>query len=147
MRGNAGGDYPQPCLISNSCSPGLSGNNNITADPLFVSSSDFRLQAGSPCINKGINFFWMSDPGDLGSKDLAGNPRIVNGVVDMGAFEYNDTPAIPAMPVDILASDGTYTDKVAVSWTASSGATGYQVYRHTENNTNSAEKIASTVST
>jgi len=89
----------------------------------------------------------MSDPGDLGSKDLDGNSRIVNGVVDIGAYEYNDSPPIPAAPVDVLASDGTYTDKVAVSWTASSGATGYQVYRHTENNTNSAEKIASTVST
>jgi len=33
----------------------------------------------------------------------------------------------PATPADLSASDGTYTDKVALSWTASAGATGYKL--------------------
>ncbi len=34
-------------------------------------------------------------------------------------------------PTGVSASDGTYTDKVQVSWNASSGATYYEVYRNT----------------
>ncbi|OGN74482.1 MAG: hypothetical protein A2X25_06245 [Chloroflexi bacterium GWB2_49_20] len=34
-------------------------------------------------------------------------------------------------PANLQASDGTFTDKVRVSWTASSGATSYNVYRAT----------------
>jgi fibronectin type 3 domain-containing protein len=53
------------------------------------------------------------------------------------AGNVDDTPATdtwtillpPAVPVGVSASDGTYTDKVQVSWTASSGATSYNVYR------------------
>jgi FtsP/CotA-like multicopper oxidase with cupredoxin domain len=36
-------------------------------------------------------------------------------------------------PATVQASDGTFTDKVQVIWTASSGATSYQVYRATTN--------------
>jgi fibronectin type 3 domain-containing protein len=34
-------------------------------------------------------------------------------------------------PANVQASDGTYTDKVRVTWTASLGATSYKVYRAT----------------
>lgn len=36
---------------------------------------------------------------------------------------------LPAAPTGVSATDGTYTDKVVVTWTKSTGATGYQVYR------------------
>jgi hypothetical protein len=35
----------------------------------------------------------------------------------------------PAAPTNVQASDGAYTDKVVITWTQSTGATGYQVYR------------------
>ncbi len=38
---------------------------------------------------------------------------------------------LPSAPTGITASDGTYTDRVLVSWTKSTGATEYQVYRDT----------------
>ncbi|MDD4734717.1 MAG: choice-of-anchor Q domain-containing protein [Kiritimatiellae bacterium] len=53
----------------------------ITNNPLFVSTNDFRLQAGSPCINAGNNAYAPS------GTDLAGNTRIIFGTVDMGAYE------------------------------------------------------------
>ena len=34
----------------------------------------------------------------------------------------------PAAPTSVAASDGTYTDKVRITWTKSTGATGYKVY-------------------
>jgi hypothetical protein len=40
----------------------------------------------------------------------------------------------PMPPTNLQASDGTYTDKARVSWTSSSGATGYSLYRNTVDN-------------
>ena len=50
--------------------------------------------------------------------------------------------APPAAPTGVSATDGTYSDKVAVTWNASSGATAYEVWRHTSNSSGSASKIA-----
>jgi predicted outer membrane repeat protein len=64
------------------------GAGNIIDDPSFVNSSnDFHLVFGSPCIDTGIN----SAPG-VGIVDFDGNTRIVNGTVDMGAYEYQGAP-------------------------------------------------------
>jgi fibronectin type 3 domain-containing protein len=47
----------------------------------------------------------------------------------------------PSAPTGVSATDGTYTDKVRVSWNSSSGATAYEVWRHTSNSSGSASKI------
>lgn len=39
------------------------------------------------------------------------------------------TLGIPAPPTNVSATKGDYADKVTITWTKSSGATGYQVYR------------------
>ncbi|MBX3000054.1 MAG: PKD domain-containing protein [Caldilineaceae bacterium] len=76
------------------------GNNRADADPLFVmpvdattaptTTGNLRLQAGSPALNVGDN---AAIPAGV-TTDLDGNPRIVNGVVDLGAYEasFTDTP-------------------------------------------------------
>jgi hypothetical protein len=70
--------------ITYSCSPGLVGSGNITNNPQFVNApaGNYRLLAASPCINAGTNQSWMT-----GATDLDGNPRVVAGTVDMGAYE------------------------------------------------------------
>jgi SprB repeat len=52
-------------------------------DPLFVNpdSGDLRLQPCSPLIDKGNNAFVTT------TTDLEGQPRIVRGTVDIGAYE------------------------------------------------------------
>ena len=47
--------------------------------------ANWALSAGSSCIDKGANVFYpiKEDP-----HDIAGNPRISNGVIDIGAYEY-----------------------------------------------------------
>ena len=49
------------------------------ADPLLL--PDYSPNLGSPAVNAGNNA-WMTDP-----YDLAGNPRILVGIVDLGAYE------------------------------------------------------------
>jgi predicted outer membrane repeat protein len=63
----------------------LTGNGNIIGEnPLFVGNGDYSLQENSPAIDKGNNTYLPAGT----TKDLAGNPRISNGIVDMGAYEY-----------------------------------------------------------
>ena len=58
--------------------------NCYVSDPGFVDAAngDYRLAAGSPCIDAGANSYVTSQT------DLAGNDRIVNGTVDIGCYEY-----------------------------------------------------------
>ena len=65
------------------CTDPTGSNGNISADPTFVGKANFRLKAGSPAIDTGDN----AAP-DLPAKDFANHPRIVNGTVDMGAYEF-----------------------------------------------------------
>ncbi|MBN2083291.1 fibronectin type III domain-containing protein [bacterium] len=38
-------------------------------------------------------------------------------------------PNIPDPPADVSATDGTYNDRIRLTWTPSAGATGYDIYR------------------
>ncbi len=78
-------NYTQGWKLSYSCTrPGTGQPGCTTNDPQFLApaSGDFRLSPSSPCVDKGINQSWM-----LEATDLDGNHRVINGVVDMGAYE------------------------------------------------------------
>ena len=83
------------------CTP---GNNDISEYPYFIGEDNYRLQSTSPCIDAGTNIVTgiIIPPTD---KD--GNPRIVNGIIDIGAYEYqgNGTPpAISLSPTSLTFS-------------------------------------------
>ena len=65
------------------------GLGNIAVPPLFVDyvGGNLYLQPNSPCINSGLNSYAS------GLTDLDGNPRIVGGTVDIGAYECQ-SPAL-----------------------------------------------------
>ena len=91
--------------------------NSISADPLFVSSSDFHLTGTSPCVNAGTNVGITTD--------LDGNsrPEPPSGTLyDIGAYEFQ-TQA-PAAPVANAATNVSYYS-FSANWNSSSGATGY----------------------
>ncbi len=79
-------------LTMNHCctAPLPNGVGNIISDPLFVNPTfgDFHLQPNSACINSGNN------AGVTITNDLDGNPRIVRGTVDIGAYEFQSPGSI-----------------------------------------------------
>ena len=102
-------------LIQN-ITDGTGNNLDGSLDPLFVdppnpaaaptTAGDLRLQVCSPAINAGLN------SENNTAEDLAGNPRIyASGIIDLGAFEYQDENVITTAA----------TPGAAVTWTGTSG--------------------------
>jgi hypothetical protein len=97
------------CVAGGSPWPGA---GNINEDPRFVAAGagDYRLGAGSPCIDRGI---FAAAPRD----DLEGQPRPCGLGVDMGAHELCDglPPARPFRRGDADGDGGTdITDAVVI---------------------------------
>ena len=94
------------------CTPSGEGITNgvngcITSEPLFVdaSSGNYQITLSSPCVNAGANEIQI-DPYNsdavtnvvaLSATDLAGNARINNGTVDIGAYEQ--TTLLPSFVI------------------------------------------------
>ena len=62
-----------------------SGNIQTTASFVDAANNNFFLQASSAAVDAGINHLFVTSKIPV---DLLGNPRIYNGTVDMGAYEY-----------------------------------------------------------
>jgi hypothetical protein len=60
-------------------------------------------------------------------------------------LHLNFASAVPAAPTNVAATDGTLSDRVRVTWTASTGALAYDVYRSTTNSSASATVIGANV--
>jgi hypothetical protein len=101
-----GSNYNQSCTLNYCCTMPMptNGIGNITNPPLFLSQAggDFHLQPNSPCINSGNNAYVTS------ATDLDGNPRIVSGTVDIGAYEYQGAGSVISYAV--LQQCGLPTD-------------------------------------
>jgi hypothetical protein len=71
---------------------GWPGIGNIDADPLFVDDTldDFHLLPDSPCIDAGDPDY-VALPNET---DLDGNPRVVNGRIDMGVYERSASVSV-----------------------------------------------------
>jgi len=105
---------------------GYSGTGNINADPYFVDAiaGNLRLSSGSPCIDKGSNAALPPDTTDLDGDgdttepipfDLDDGPRVWNGIVDMGAYEY-----FVAGPPKSSEVDFEYLAILCADWLATS---------------------------
>jgi len=54
----------------------------------LTGSGDYHLLPASPCINAGDPNY-VAEPNET---DLDGNPRVISGRIDMGAYEFNHIP-------------------------------------------------------
>ena len=84
---NSGGGIMDHCCTI----PAPAGHANITNDPVFMNfaGGDYRLKAGSPCIDAGTNINLALNT------DLPGNSRFLDGNgdgvtnIDIGAYEFD----------------------------------------------------------
>ena len=72
----------------------------------------------------------------------------ITSTSDSSKYDYSDNyfqiNAAPNPPTNLSASDGTYTDKVRVSWSAPSSGpspTGYKIFQNTSNSSSGASQI------
>jgi hypothetical protein len=83
------------------CASETGTNGNISVDPLLraAASGDDRLATGSPAIDQGVA------RSELTATDLDGNPRVVGGRVDMGAYEWS--PSASTIPTAVTLTSDT----------------------------------------
>ena len=101
--------------------PDPGGTGNITNEPGFVNIPTPRLLSGSQCINAGVNQEWMT-----GAVDMDGTPRIVGGIVDMGAYESANGKTSNGIPWGWLLQYHLETDGSADCLTAGNGMLVWQ---------------------
>jgi hypothetical protein len=128
---------PSGTGLQGTCASQGTSNGNLSVNPKFISTSNFRLKGGSPAIDVGSNI-----APNLPIKDLANNPRIINGndlasaIVDMGAYEFVPVVLAPKSLSFGLQNIGSTTSKTvkltneqnkALNFSSYTAPTGYSV--------------------
>ncbi len=98
----SGPNYNGSTMTACCTTPDPGGTGNTTYDPAFnnAAAADFHLKSSSPCINRASNVYIHA------VADLDGRPRILNGVVDMGAYEYASTQTYCAVTLSANPTNG-----------------------------------------
>lgn len=99
-----------------------------------LSSGDYTLSNSSPAKDKGSNYLYTANGGDISlDKDLAGNPRVYNyaigGIIDMGAYESQTGANISTSEIDYI-NVNIYPNPTTDLLKISSGTEiiGYEIY-------------------
>ena len=80
------------CQNANTCLNNLTYKATDEYNPFIdPENNDFHLKPDSPCIDAGTN-----DNIPYTATDIEGNPRIANGTVDLGAYEFTTNTPHPA---------------------------------------------------
>ncbi|SOE20261.1 polymorphic outer membrane protein repeat-containing protein [Spirosomataceae bacterium TFI 002] len=103
-------------------------DNIINKDPLFVDAANGNLSLSkcSPAINAGT----ADTTGlNLGLVDFDGNPRVFGGTVDMGAYEFQDTPVVIEISAPTVVQQGctAASGSITINATTSTGTLEYSI--------------------
>jgi hypothetical protein len=133
-------DFPVSLEVSHSMvTDGLSGianigtgntivyhTSNIDTDPLFTGYGEFpySLSGLSPCIDAGT--LELPEGITLPATDLAGNPRVWGGSVDMGAYEFNpvtigESRLQAKTPARLVAAPNPFVHELSLTVTPKTG--------------------------
>ena len=97
--------------------------------PLFTSfeTGDYTLAEQSQAVDIGRNTYAYYTDGEPIVHDLDGCRRIVSGIIDLGAYEYQTGElTILAVPENFSVT-AAVADTVTVSWNAVENASGYEL--------------------
>ena len=99
---------------------GYEGGGNLDSDPLFLDSenSDLRIAGNSPGIDVGNNEVVADLDPTNPPQDIAGIPRIFNNTVDLGAYEFNQSPFLEINDVNVNP-DNVEGDRIDATFTVS----------------------------
>lgn len=126
-------NFNSTVVYQNSLVEGTSGTTNVlngnlinTTDPMYMNAAagDYSLDPDSPLINAGSNtYFAAGETPDLSAitTDAAGNLRIQDVTVDIGALEY--TPCNVPLPVAVAQSACSTATVASLQVTLDTGAT------------------------
>ncbi len=88
----ADANFDPASTLTNCCTTPLAlrGPRNFTNEPAFLdlAAGNYRLQSNSPCIDAGYNSLLTNALSQVLLTDFDGQTRMVNGTVDVGAFEF-----------------------------------------------------------
>jgi hypothetical protein len=112
---------------------GFAGDGNLDLNPAFAdpkpfidaptTAGDYRLQADSPAIDAGSNAALPADTFDLDGDgdtaeslpyDLDSNPRVINAVVDMGAYEHQVAADVIVNKTAVNVTEGGATNSYTI---------------------------------
>lgn len=93
------------------------GTGVLIGDPLFKNADldNLTLRGGSPAVDAGAN----NQNGAL--TDLAGNTRVVNGVIDLGAYENQGDNGLKILPATIGVMTRGTDPKIQMTATGGNG--------------------------
>jgi parallel beta-helix repeat protein len=123
------GPYGSSAIVTYSdMKRGWEGTGNIDSDPLFMGGDDYHLSVGSPCIDSGDTYV-----PELPETDRDGQPRVTDGAVDMGAYEYAGAvlpvarfsahPVSGTAPLDVFFTDESIGPIDSWEWDFGDGGT------------------------
>ena len=103
--------------------------NNLTGNPLFISSGDFHLQGLSPCINAGINVglttdyagIAVSNPPEIGVYEYSGGGITAPVITTTSITNITQTTATAGG--NVTADGGASVTARGVCWSTSSNPT------------------------
>ncbi|MGI6087424.1 MAG: hypothetical protein ACOYCD_05680, partial [Kiritimatiellia bacterium] len=135
---------------------GCLGLTNLPALPAKNLADYCYSQMFNGCIGIKLNAVGPGPEWGIPAGAISASQWNVNMLFGTGGTFTND-PVIgvtyylplvtPVAPSGVSASDGTFTNKIRITWNATSLATGYRVWRHTANNSAAATEIGSTAGT
>jgi fibronectin type 3 domain-containing protein len=107
-------------------------NNAQNASVLGTCTISYYLDTAATAGT--IYYYWIQAVNEAGTSDLS--------APDSGYC--GSLPSDLAIPRDVNAGDGAYTDRIPITWQAVNGAMRYEIWRAVENNLSAATPIGKT---